>query len=59
MGRTLSALADEWPGATAGGHARMGGGQIPVAGPDGGRGLPEPDRNDLVERVFDGLSGER
>jgi hypothetical protein len=36
----------------------MGGGQIPVARTDGdGRGISEPDRNDLIDRVFRALNG--
>jgi nanoRNase/pAp phosphatase (c-di-AMP/oligoRNAs hydrolase) len=58
MGRTLESLAADCPGGDGGGHARMGGGQIPIARADGDDpGLPEPDRNDLVERVFRALDG--
>jgi nanoRNase/pAp phosphatase (c-di-AMP/oligoRNAs hydrolase) len=59
MGRTLERVAADCPGGDGGGHARMGGGQIPIARADGDDpGLPEPDRNDLVERVFRALDGE-
>jgi len=58
MGRTLETVAGDCPAATGGGHARMGGGQIPVARTDGdGRGISEPDRNDLADRVFRALDG--
>ncbi|MFB6168624.1 MAG: bifunctional oligoribonuclease/PAP phosphatase NrnA [Haloferacaceae archaeon] len=58
MGRTIEGVAADCPGGDGGGHARMGGGQIPIARADGdGTGLPEPDRNDLVERVFRALDG--
>ena len=59
MGRTLEQVAEVCPRGTGGGHARMGGGQIPVARADGDRpGLSDEERNDLVERVFRALSGE-
>jgi nanoRNase/pAp phosphatase (c-di-AMP/oligoRNAs hydrolase) len=58
MGRTLESVAEACPRGTGGGHARMGGGQIPVARADGDRpGLSDEDRNDLVERVFRALDG--
>jgi nanoRNase/pAp phosphatase (c-di-AMP/oligoRNAs hydrolase) len=58
MGRTLESVAGDCPAGTGGGHPRMGGGQIPVARTDGdGRGISEPDRNDLIDRVFRALNG--
>jgi nanoRNase/pAp phosphatase (c-di-AMP/oligoRNAs hydrolase) len=56
MGRAIEGLADACPDGTGGGHARMGGGQIPVARTDGDGGIPEPERTDLVDRVFDALA---
>jgi nanoRNase/pAp phosphatase (c-di-AMP/oligoRNAs hydrolase) len=59
MGRMLEYALDDVPGSSAGGHARMGGGQIPQRGgaiqTDGGSTL---DRSMLVERLFDALSGD-
>jgi hypothetical protein len=34
MGRAIEAALDEVPGASGGGHARMGGGQIPIEDSD-------------------------
>jgi len=48
MGRTLEAVTDCYHGASAGGHARMGGGQVDER---------EMDRWTLVERAFDALDG--
>jgi nanoRNase/pAp phosphatase (c-di-AMP/oligoRNAs hydrolase) len=67
MGRALEAAFEEVPGASAGGHARMGGGQVtaPDAGFDsvGGASLDQqanghPDRETLLERVFESLTGD-
>ncbi|MFB6129706.1 MAG: DHHA1 domain-containing protein [Salinigranum sp.] len=59
MGRVLEAAVSEYPIANAGGHARMGGGQIPVAdaavGTDGGQQL---ERSDLIARLFEAMSGD-
>jgi nanoRNase/pAp phosphatase (c-di-AMP/oligoRNAs hydrolase) len=59
MGRILERTLDDLPGASAGGHARMGGGQIPqhegAILTDGGTHL---DRSTLVERIFSTLSGD-
>jgi nanoRNase/pAp phosphatase (c-di-AMP/oligoRNAs hydrolase) len=59
MGRVLEAAVDDYPDASAGGHARMGGGQIPltdgVVGTDGGQQL---ERDDLIERLFEAMSGD-
>jgi nanoRNase/pAp phosphatase (c-di-AMP/oligoRNAs hydrolase) len=53
MGRVMESIADEYPRASGGGHARMGGGKIrgPNA-PDAGR-----RREALVETIFDTLQG--
>ncbi|MFB6160820.1 MAG: bifunctional oligoribonuclease/PAP phosphatase NrnA [Haloferacaceae archaeon] len=58
MGRALQTVVEEWPEASAGGHARMGGGQVPVARADGDDGRDEPDRGELVDRIFRTLAGE-
>jgi nanoRNase/pAp phosphatase (c-di-AMP/oligoRNAs hydrolase) len=59
MGRTLEHALDNVPGASAGGHARMGGGQIPQRDghilTDGGDALT---RTTLCERLFDAMSGD-
>ena len=59
MGRVLESAVDDYPDASAGGHARMGGGQIPlrdgVVGTDGGQQL---ERDDLIERLFEAMSGD-
>jgi nanoRNase/pAp phosphatase (c-di-AMP/oligoRNAs hydrolase) len=59
MGRTLENALEDLPGASAGGHARMGGGQIPQRDgsiyTDGGTRL---ERSTLVERLFEALSGD-
>jgi nanoRNase/pAp phosphatase (c-di-AMP/oligoRNAs hydrolase) len=53
MGRVMEALAESYPQASGGGHARMGGGQIrgPEAPSEGRR------RDALVDRVFETLQG--
>ncbi|QIB76381.1 bifunctional oligoribonuclease/PAP phosphatase NrnA [Halogeometricum borinquense] len=59
MGRTLGHALDNVPGASAGGHARMGGGQIPQREggivTDGGDALT---RDTLCERLFEAMSGD-
>ncbi|ELZ91809.1 putative RNA binding protein [Haloferax mucosum ATCC BAA-1512] len=59
MGRTLEAALENYRGSSAGGHARMGGGQIirPDAVTDGGNGDTVA-RDELTERVFEALSGD-
>ncbi|PSQ45248.1 RNA-binding protein [Halobacteriales archaeon SW_7_68_16] len=59
MGETLDAVAETIPMADAGGHARMGGGQISLEHMRGigpGDGLS---RVEFVDRLFDALEGER
>jgi nanoRNase/pAp phosphatase (c-di-AMP/oligoRNAs hydrolase) len=58
MGKTLRAAVDDIPMAEAGGHARMGGGQISLdhmegLGPSTGITMPE-----LTDRLFDAMSGD-
>jgi len=61
MGKALDAAFDSFPDASAGGHARMGGGQVPL--PDGGNveqlttvGGDTPE--DLEDRLFAAMNGE-
>ncbi|KZX47502.1 bifunctional oligoribonuclease/PAP phosphatase NrnA [Haloarcula sp. K1] len=58
IGRAIEAVVDDIPMAEGGGHARMGGGKVPVEhmaglGPSNG-----VSREDFRERVFDAMSGE-
>ena len=58
IGRAIEAVVDDIPMAEGGGHARMGGGKVPVEhmaslGPSDG-----VSRDDFRERVFDAMSGE-
>jgi len=58
MGKTLRAVADEVPMASAGGHARMGGGQLSLAHMEGlgpGDGV---DRAGVTDRLFDAMAGD-
>ena len=61
MGKALDAALESFPDASAGGHARMGGGQVPL--PDGGNveqlttvGGDTPE--DLEDRLFAAMNGE-
>ncbi|WP_254838615.1 DHH family phosphoesterase [Natronomonas marina] len=62
MGKALDAAFESFPEADAGGHARMGGGQIPL--PDGGKvALPETAAaedapRELEARLFAAMNGE-
>lgn len=66
VGRALEAAVADLPGAGAGGHARMGGGQIPLEavaelGPASGvlgTGVLQT-RAQLHDRLFDAMAGER
>ncbi len=58
MGRALETAIEPVPLAGAGGHARMGGGQVPIINMDAvgkDKGLT---REELKERLFDAMSGE-
>ncbi|WP_416838938.1 DHH family phosphoesterase [Haloferax sp. DFSO52] len=59
MGRTLEAALTDYRGASAGGHARMGGGQIlrPDTVADGGNGNGIV-RDELIEDIFEALTGD-
>jgi len=59
MGKTLRSVVEEIPMSSAGGHARMGGGQVSLEhmeglGPSGGR-----TRAEFTEELFAALSGDR
>ena len=56
MGRALESAVKNFPGASAGGHARMGGGQIPRKSGDDR--LRSGERTVLVDRLFGALAGE-
>jgi nanoRNase/pAp phosphatase (c-di-AMP/oligoRNAs hydrolase) len=55
MGRTLRAVAEELPRGEAGGHARMGGGQLSLSGIGPST---EMSRDELVDRLFDAMAGD-
>ncbi|WP_435064098.1 DHH family phosphoesterase [Halobaculum sp. EA56] len=60
MGRALDAAVGDVPDASAGGHARMGGGQIgPQVSADGSEEVPVVGREELLDRLFDAMDGER
>jgi nanoRNase/pAp phosphatase (c-di-AMP/oligoRNAs hydrolase) len=58
MGRTLETVVEEIPMSEAGGHARMGGGQISAdhVGDDGQ--TDDRNRSGLVEQLFAAMSGD-
>lgn len=59
MGKTLDAATEDMPMANAGGHARMGGGTASIEHMEGlgpGEGVT---REELKERLFDAMNGER
>ncbi len=58
MGKVLESAVETVPIASAGGHARMGGGQIPIEHMEGlgpGDGMT---REELKERLFDAMNGD-
>ena len=58
MGKVLETAVELVPMAGAGGHARMGGGQIPIDHMEGlgpGEGIT---REELIQRLFDAMNGE-
>ncbi len=60
MGKALETVADDIPGASAGGHARMGGGQVPVEGAayaNGGEAAMWS-QAELADDVFAALNGD-
>jgi nanoRNase/pAp phosphatase (c-di-AMP/oligoRNAs hydrolase) len=62
MGRALEAAVSDIPNASAGGHARMGGGQIPerdeVEVASGDASARRVSRSALIDRLFDTMSGD-
>lgn len=59
IGRVIESVVEDIPMSEGGGHARMGGGQIPIEHLDGlgpGEGIS---REELRERVFETMAGER
>ncbi|NUB91589.1 bifunctional oligoribonuclease/PAP phosphatase NrnA [Haloterrigena sp. SYSU A558-1] len=59
MGETLRHAISDIPMANAGGHARMGGGQVSVDHIDGIGPSDGISRNEFEERLFSAMSGER
>jgi hypothetical protein len=58
MGRALEHAVKGIPMASAGGHARMGGGQVFIPHMSGLGPSEGVTREDLVDRIFDALGGE-
>jgi len=59
IGRAIEAVVGDIPMAEGGGHARMGGGKIPVEYMDGLGPSEGLDREGLKQRLFDAMAGER
>jgi nanoRNase/pAp phosphatase (c-di-AMP/oligoRNAs hydrolase) len=58
MGKALDSVVEDIPMATAGGHARMGGGQLSLDHMEGigpSEGVP---RDEFLERLFDAMAGD-
>jgi nanoRNase/pAp phosphatase (c-di-AMP/oligoRNAs hydrolase) len=58
MGKALSEAVEEISMSSAGGHARMGGGQIPIEYMEGLGASDGMTREELTERLFDAMNGE-
>jgi len=58
MGKVLGAAVEDIPLGNAGGHARMGGGQIPVEHMEGLGPSEGTTRAELTERLFEAMNGE-
>jgi nanoRNase/pAp phosphatase (c-di-AMP/oligoRNAs hydrolase) len=58
MGKTLRAAVDDIPMAEAGGHARMGGGQVSIEHMEGIGPSTGLSMGDLTNRLFDAMSGD-
>jgi len=58
MGKVLKAAVEDIPLGNAGGHARMGGGQIPVEHMEGLGPSEGTTREELAERLFEAMNGE-
>ncbi|WP_276252162.1 DHH family phosphoesterase [Haloarcula rara] len=59
IGRAIEAVVDDIPMAEGGGHARMGGGKISVDYLDGLGPSEGVTREELQERLFDAMAGDR
>ena len=59
MGEALATVVQDIGMSDAGGHARMGGGQISIAHMEGLRPESGMSREDLTERLFEAMAGER
>lgn len=59
MGEALASVVDDIGMSDAGGHARMGGGQISITHMEGLRPESGMTREDLIDRLFEAMSGER
>jgi nanoRNase/pAp phosphatase (c-di-AMP/oligoRNAs hydrolase) len=57
MGKTLETVVDDIPRGEAGGHARMGGGQLSVEHMEGLATDDGVNRAELKERIFDAMTG--
>jgi len=58
MGRTLETVVEQIPMSEAGGHARMGGGQISTEHMDPPGEENDVDREELINRLFAAMSGD-
>jgi len=58
MGKVLESAVEDIPLGSAGGHARMGGGQIPVEHMEGLGPSEGTSREELVDRLFEAMNGE-
>jgi len=59
IGRAIEAVVDDIPMAEGGGHARMGGGKIPIEYMDGIGPSEGVSKDELEERFFNAMAGER
>jgi len=59
IGRAIEAVVDDIPMAEGGGHARMGGGKIPIEYMDGIGPSEGVSKGELRERFFQAMGGER
>ena len=59
MGDALKHVVEDIPMSSAGGHARMGGGQISITHMEGLRPDSGITREELSDRLFEAMSGER
>ena len=59
MGKALDSVVDDIPMATAGGHARMGGGQLSIDHMEGIGPSEGMARAEFQQRLFDAMSGDR